>query len=62
MITFKLDSNDCAITLRTSGTEPKIKYYIELSGESKEDAEKELKVVFDGMISALNVRKYNLLK
>jgi len=62
MITFKLDSNDCAITLRTSGTEPKIKYYIELSGESKEDAEKELKVVFDGMITALNVRKYNLLK
>jgi len=60
MITFRLDSNDCAITLRTSGTEPKIKYYIELSGESREIAEKELKVVFDGMIEALNVRKYNL--
>jgi len=60
MITFRLDSNDCAITLRTSGTEPKIKYYIELSGESREIAERELKVVFEGMIEALNVRKYNL--
>jgi len=62
MITFRLDSNDCVITLRTSGTEPKIKYYMELSGESKEHAEKELKVVFDGMIDALNVRKFNLYK
>jgi len=60
MITFKLDSNDCAITLRTSGTEPKIKYYIELSGESKEIAEKELKVVFEGMLKAFNVSKFNL--
>jgi len=60
MITFRLDSNDCAITLRTSGTEPKIKYYIELSGESKEDAEKELKKVFEGMIETLQVHKYNL--
>ncbi|ORX56625.1 phosphoglucomutase [Piromyces finnis] len=60
MITFRLDSNDCAITLRTSGTEPKIKYYIELSGKNKEDAEKELKNVFEGMIKTLNVHKYNL--
>jgi len=60
MITFRLDSNDCAITLRTSGTEPKIKYYIELSGESKENAEEELKKVFEGMIETLQVHKYNL--
>jgi len=60
MITFRLDSNDCAITLRTSGTEPKIKYYIELSGQDKEEAERELKNVFEGMIKTLQVHKYNL--
>ncbi|KAJ3049379.1 Phosphoglucomutase-2, partial [Rhizophlyctis rosea] len=41
MITFTLD-NGCTITLRTSGTEPKIKYYSELSGETREGAEREL--------------------
>src|SRR3978361_1200001 len=31
MITFTLD-NGCVFTIRTSGTEPKIKYYCELAG------------------------------
>ena len=34
MITFTL-ANRCVITLRTSGTEPKIKYYAELIGDAK---------------------------
>ena len=32
LITFTLD-NQCVFTLRTSGTEPKIKYYIEVTTE-----------------------------
>jgi len=46
MITFTF-TNGCVITMRTSGTEPKIKYYSELCadparGMSREDAESEL--------------------
>ena len=44
MITFTLE-NGCTITLRTSGTEPKIKYYSELGGETREGAERELEEV-----------------
>ena len=33
MITFTLD-NDCVITFRTSGTEPKIKFYSELKAKA----------------------------
>jgi phosphomannomutase len=40
MITFKLD-NGCVFTIRTSGTEPKIKYYCELAGASAEEAANE---------------------
>ncbi|RKP37895.1 Phosphoglucomutase/phosphomannomutase [Dimargaris cristalligena] len=35
MITFTFD-NQCTLTLRTSGTEPKIKYYLEGSGTSRD--------------------------
>ncbi|KAJ3217853.1 Phosphoglucomutase-3 [Dinochytrium kinnereticum] len=38
MITFTL-TNGCVFTLRTSGTEPKIKYYVEMKGESREEVE-----------------------
>lgn len=46
MITFTF-TNGCVITMRTSGTEPKIKYYSELCadpsrGMTREDAESEL--------------------
>eukprot|EP00466_Bigelowiella_natans_P001300 jgi/Bigna1/89414/estExt_fgenesh1_pg.C_490011 len=35
-------TNGCVITLRPSGTEPKLKYYIELAGKSVESTQKEL--------------------
>ncbi|KAI8853160.1 hypothetical protein BC829DRAFT_382994 [Chytridium lagenaria] len=38
MITFSL-TNGCVFTLRTSGTEPKIKYYVEMKGEGREAVE-----------------------
>jgi phosphomannomutase len=38
MITFELD-NDTVMTLRGSGTEPKLKYYIESKGSSMEKAQ-----------------------
>ncbi|KAG2216869.1 hypothetical protein INT45_009400 [Circinella minor] len=44
MITFRL-KNNAVFTIRTSGTEPKIKYYSELRGESEEQARKDLSQV-----------------
>ncbi|KAI8081681.1 uncharacterized protein BX664DRAFT_366909 [Halteromyces radiatus] len=41
MITFRLE-NSTVFTIRTSGTEPKIKYYSELRGESEEQAKQDL--------------------
>ena len=38
MITFDFANGAC-LTLRTSGTEPKIKYYMEVMGEQKEECE-----------------------
>jgi phosphoglucomutase len=38
MITFNLD-NETVMTLRGSGTEPKLKYYIEAKGTSMEEAQ-----------------------
>ncbi|ELU07916.1 hypothetical protein CAPTEDRAFT_179932 [Capitella teleta] len=54
MLTFYFE-NGCEITLRTSGTEPKIKYYSELcvppeKGRSRESVETELKEVVRNMI------------
>lgn len=40
LITFKLD-NSCEFTLRTSGTEPKIKYYTEMSTQPGENISEE---------------------
>ena len=38
MITFTFE-NGCVATLRGSGTEPKLKYYVEVIGRDKESAE-----------------------
>jgi phosphomannomutase len=45
--------NGCLITLRTSGTEPKIKYYTELKGSTAESAQKELDAIVKKMIVEL---------
>ncbi|KAI9308899.1 hypothetical protein BJ944DRAFT_259452 [Cunninghamella echinulata] len=44
MITFRLENNT-VFTIRTSGTEPKIKYYSELRGDSEEQAKTDLSKV-----------------
>ncbi|KAJ3069633.1 Phosphoglucomutase-3 [Podochytrium sp. JEL0797] len=44
MVTFEL-ANECVFTLRTSGTEPKIKYYIEKKGTDREVVGADLKAV-----------------
>ncbi|KAI8913460.1 hypothetical protein EDD86DRAFT_105365 [Gorgonomyces haynaldii] len=50
MLTFWLE-NGCIITLRTSGTEPKIKYYTELQSPKSVDlAKQDLDVIVDDMI------------
>ncbi|RIA98178.1 hypothetical protein C1645_798393, partial [Glomus cerebriforme] len=60
MITFGLE-NGCTLTLRTSGTEPKIKYYLELSGEDKEKVEKELRMITKSVADELlEPEKYEL--
>ncbi|KAI7866258.1 hypothetical protein BDF14DRAFT_1875312 [Spinellus fusiger] len=48
MITFRLD-NHTVFTIRTSGTEPKIKYYSELRGESEAQA----KIDLLGVVAAI---------
>ncbi|CAG8619221.1 19353_t:CDS:10 [Cetraspora pellucida] len=60
MITFGLE-NGCIGTLRTSGTEPKIKYYFELSGNDKEQVTKELSNIVKGVADELlEPEKYGL--
>lgn len=61
MLTFKLE-NDCLITLRTSGTEPKIKYYTEYKGTSFEQGSAELQKIVDSMIETLMEPSLNNLK
>ncbi|KAI8092267.1 Phosphoglucomutase/phosphomannomutase [Gilbertella persicaria] len=48
MITFSLENNT-VFTIRTSGTEPKIKYYSELRGESEEQAKIDLHRVVEAI-------------
>lgn len=48
MITFRL-ANNTVFTIRTSGTEPKIKYYSELRGESEAQA----KIDLHGVVEAI---------
>eukprot|EP01138_Halocafeteria_seosinensis_P001478 gb/GECG01001515.1/.p1 GENE.gb/GECG01001515.1/~~gb/GECG01001515.1/.p1 ORF type:complete len:634 (+),score=86.05 gb/GECG01001515.1/:1-1902(+) len=52
MVTYTL-SNGCVITLRTSGTEPKLKYYCEYFGESPEETEKELNEIVEAVIAEM---------
>ena len=60
MITFYLE-NGCVATIRTSGTEPKIKWYIEISAPDQEKAQKELNDVVKAVQDDLLQReKYNL--
>jgi phosphomannomutase len=61
MITFKLD-NGCVFTIRTSGTEPKIKYYSELPGSSAEQARQDLKVVVNAIGNELMEAEKNGLE
>lgn len=61
MITFKLE-NGTLITLRTSGTEPKIKYYTELKSTSLEKAQSELTYIVETMIEDLLEPKINHLQ
>ncbi|TPX51447.1 phosphoglucosamine mutase [Synchytrium endobioticum] len=60
MITFRLE-NGCVMTLRTSGTEPKIKYYSELAGESTEAATKSLNGIIADMSEKLLEPEKNCL-
>jgi phosphomannomutase len=66
MITFYL-ANDTVITLRTSGTEPKIKYYAEAIGQAKTASERaaldaELKVTVDALVAqCLKPEEYGLV-
>ncbi|CDS12562.1 hypothetical protein LRAMOSA04756 [Lichtheimia ramosa] len=61
MITFKLENNT-VFTIRTSGTEPKIKYYSELRGTSEEQARKDLDHVVQAIGDELVEYKKNSLE
>lgn len=50
MITLYFE-NGATVTLRSSGTEPKIKYYAELSGSSQKETAAKLKKVVDAVVS-----------
>ena len=36
MLTYTFSTHNAVVTLRTSGTEPKLKYYVEVVGETEE--------------------------
>ncbi|KAF4648642.1 Phosphoglucomutase-2, partial [Perkinsus chesapeaki] len=61
MITLYFD-NDATVTVRGSGTEPKVKYYCEANDkESMEKAEEKLDVIVNNVIDYfLQPKKYNL--
>ncbi|KAG0241492.1 hypothetical protein B0O80DRAFT_443510 [Mortierella sp. GBAus27b] len=61
MITFYLE-NGCVFTLRTSGTEPKIKYYLEVSASTLQDAESQAKDIEAAMCEQLLEPKANGLQ
>uniref|UniRef100_A0A1A9UU14 Phosphoglucomutase-2 n=1 Tax=Glossina austeni TaxID=7395 RepID=A0A1A9UU14_GLOAU len=52
MITFNFE-NGLVITLRTSGTEPKIKYYAELCAKPEEKDWGKLRTILDRMVGAI---------
>jgi len=66
MITFKFDEG-CVATIRTSGTEPKIKYYSEIStqpGDSMpwEDAGKKIDELIEHLVQELLEPEKNQLQ
>ncbi|KAG2230169.1 hypothetical protein INT48_003474 [Thamnidium elegans] len=58
MITFRL-ANNTVFTIRTSGTEPKIKYYSELRGDTEEQARIDLHRVVEAIGDELMEYKKN---
>ncbi|CAG5097158.1 Oidioi.mRNA.OKI2018_I69.XSR.g14958.t2.cds [Oikopleura dioica] len=52
MITFYFDCG-AVLTMRTSGTEPKIKYYSEMIGSSLESCKSELDELIEHMVNNL---------
>lgn len=44
MITYEFENGAC-LTLRTSGTEPKIKYYLEVTHKDKQQCEGKVKLI-----------------
>ncbi|CAE6522611.1 unnamed protein product [Rhizoctonia solani] len=63
MITFKAKGDGVAIvlTIRTSGTEPKIKYYLEGSGSSREQVTQALaRVVNELGVEWMQAKLHNL--
>ncbi|KAI8928537.1 hypothetical protein BC831DRAFT_448321 [Entophlyctis helioformis] len=60
MLTLELE-NGALMTLRTSGTEPKIKYYTELRASTLDAAKRDLQAVVDSMIDiCLRPTEFNL--
>jgi phosphomannomutase len=61
MITFYFE-NGCVLTLRGSGTEPKLKYYAELSGTDGAAVTKELAELLSAVVEeGLHPQKYGLI-
>ena len=57
MIMYEFE-NGCTVTLRTSGTEPKIKFYTEMVGnplesKCKSDLQEDLKVMVDRLVDEM---------
>ncbi|KAF9977951.1 Phosphoglucomutase-3 [Actinomortierella ambigua] len=61
MITYYLE-NGCVFTLRTSGTEPKIKWYLEVSASSQAEAEAQAKAIEAAMTEQLLEPEANKLQ
>lgn len=59
MISFYFE-NGASATIRCSGTEPKIKYYIELGGDDPKQTEADLKELSDGLLEQFFEPKNNL--
>ncbi|KAJ1558976.1 Phosphoglucomutase-3, partial [Cladochytrium tenue] len=62
MVTFELAGGSCVVTLRTSGTEPKIKYYAEARGNDLDGTKKLLRSVVEAVGHELVRAKANGLE